>query len=294
MGREYFGDTREPFALTLGGEKLYFLTNPDHVNELYKNTTSFAFDKIVHELSLTFQVSNATMTKVFHRPSSDEEDIVSRTLQIKNPRRKSLAELNNDFWKQQLVPGPLYYDLQRTFLRYIQINLNRDKILSAYRASTGSTKSKPVMEVSLMSLCQGVLIDAALRAFLGDRILELEPTLVEDFIEFDCDNWKLWYKWPNSTKMFAAKNRLANSLQRWLALPEADRPGRSFIAEIFEKTQRALETPNEDLANILCLLIFVSVLLFSFVIRYLWKKLTHLVAARIQIRTKCVSGSLHT
>ncbi|KAF2014264.1 cytochrome P450 [Aaosphaeria arxii CBS 175.79] len=252
--RKYFGDTRAPFALTLGGEKMFFLTDPKQVADFHKNTTSLAFDKIAQELSTTFGVSQKTLQTTYRRPNSEEVDVPAKIMQIQNPRNKSLAELNNDFWKQQLVPGPLYYKLQDECLQYLDNSLKPESIAHNYK---GPTDEKGTT-VSLLRLMQDVLMDAALRAFFGDKMMELEPNLIRDFIDFDEDNWKLWYKWPDAKEMFAAKSKLSKSVQRWLNTPEEERPGAAFIVETFEKTQRAMGTPIEDLANILVLIIFVA------------------------------------
>ena len=244
----------------MGGEKLYFLTSPEDVSALYKNTESLAFDKIVHELSITFGVSRHAMDLVYRRPNSQVDDVVTQVMQIKNPRLKSLAQLNNDFWKQQLIPGDLYYQLQNSFATYIERSLTPSSLSGKFVRSSGYHGTKTV---SLLRLTQEVLIDAALRAFFGDTILDLEPDLIQDFLDFDEDNWKLWYKWPNAKDMFAAKSRVSRTLQRYLALPKEKRPGASFIVETMITTQRALGTSDEDLANVLCMVVFVYVILQS-------------------------------
>lgn len=252
---EYFNNTREPFAITLGGEKLYFLVSPNDVTNLYKNTTSLAFDRIVYELSITFGVSRDAMDNVYHRPTSEADDVVCQKLQIKNPQFKSLAQLNNDFWKQQLVPGETYYALQEKFLIYIekslQCNDNSPKFVVSSNMVTGQKT------VSLLRWTQEVLLDAALRAFFGDKILALEPDLPDHFLDFDDDNWKLWYKWPNAKKMHEAKSKVIKTLRRYLALPKEERPGAAYIVETMETTQRALGTSEEDIAKILCMVVFV-------------------------------------
>ena len=93
--------------------------------------------------------------------------------------------------------------------------------------------------------------------FFGGKVLELEPNLPKKFLDFDDDNWKLRYKWPNATKMHAVKSKLTKTLQRYLALPEEERPGAAHIVETMEATQRALGTYEEDIAKILCMVVFV-------------------------------------
>ena len=193
------------------------------------------------------------MDNVYRQPTSDVEDIVSKKLQMENPGLKSLAQLNNDFWKQQLVPGEMYYELQRKFLSYIEASLQTANG-SCNRVVLSSSEEKTV---SLLKWTQEVLLDAALRAFFGDKLLAIDPDLPKHFLEFDDDNWKLWYKWPNATKMHTAKSKLTKTLEHYLALPKKERPGAAYIVERMETTQRVLGTSEKDLAKILCMVIFV-------------------------------------
>lgn len=252
--REYLGNSREPFAITLAGEKIYFLVSPDDVSAAYKNTAALSFDKIVRELSITFGVSKDATDKVYRQPTSEVGDITSQKFETKKIRQKSLAQLNNEFWKQQLLPGDICYELQGKFLKHIEASLQLGNMSGQYVLSHDSISGKTV---SLLRWTQEVLLNAALRVFFGDRLVDLEPDLSRHFLEFDDDNWKLWYKWPNATKMHAAKSKLAKTLQRYLALPKEERPGAAFIVETMEKTQRALGMSEEDIAKILSMVIFV-------------------------------------
>lgn len=228
--------------------------SPADVSDAYKNTTSLTFDKVAHELSITFGVSKNSLDKVYRQPESDSDDIVSQKLQIKNPRLKSLAQLNNDFWKQQLLPGDIYHELQGKALRHIESSLRLQRMSGQYVLSSDSTGGKTV---SLLRWTQEVILDATFRVFFGDKIMELEPNLIRHFLDFDEDNWMLWYNWPNATKMHAAKSKLAETLQRYLAHPKEERPGAAYIVERMETSQRALGLSEEDIAKVLCMVVFV-------------------------------------
>jgi hypothetical protein len=108
-----------------------------------------------------------------------------------------------------------------------------------------------------MQLCQRVLIGSASNAFFGKILLEIEPSFVQDSIDFDEENWKLWYRWPRATRMYAAKDRMARSIERYLALGEEMRQDASFITRTFIKSQRALDVSDVDIAKVLCMLAFV-------------------------------------
>ncbi|KAH7090470.1 cytochrome P450 [Paraphoma chrysanthemicola] len=251
--RLYFRNTREPFALTLGGEKLYFLTAPEDVQAFFRNTSSLEFESVVYDLGITFGVSKEAMDLSYVKPISEADDRVSQALGTRNSRLKCLVDLNKEFWKMQLHPGDEYRKIQDAFLEEITEKLKHDQL------PTSSVRSSSAAEltVSLLTLCQRVLIESTLNAFFGKVLLRIEPSLVQDFLDFDEENWKLWYKWPKATKMNAAKDKMAKAIEHYLALGDETREDASFIIKTFIKSQRALDTSDADIAKVLCMLVFV-------------------------------------
>ena len=99
---------------------------------------------MVYELSITFEVSRDVMDKVYRQSASEVDGVVGQKLHIKNPRLKSLAQLNTDFWKLQLVTGNTYYEIQREFLKNIEMFLRSGNNSGQYVVSTNSTGGKTV------------------------------------------------------------------------------------------------------------------------------------------------------
>jgi hypothetical protein len=239
--------------LTLGGEKLYFLTAPEDVQFFFRNTSALEFENVVYELGITFGVSKDAMDKSYEKPSSEAEDRVSQALGTRNSRLKCLVDLNKEFWKMQLHPGEEYQNVQAVFLKEITEKLKHGGLPStSIRDASGSEKT-----VSLLTLCQRVLVESTLNAFFGKVLLETEPAMVQDFLDFDDENWTLWYKWPKASKMYMAKDRMAKAIERYLTLDDETREDASFIIKTFIKSQRALDTADGDIAKVLCMLVFV-------------------------------------
>lgn len=250
--RYYFKNTREPFVITLGGEKLYILTSPEDVTAAYKSTTQLTFDRVVYDLSITFGVTNAAMDKAYRKPTVDD-DVLSQNLLIPNPQLKSLTQLNSDFYKQQLHPGNKFDFLQSKFLHYIDKSLQTENLSSPYVLSSTLTEKT----VSLQSWCQNILLNAGTQAFFGEKILGMDPDLMQNFLDFDADNWKLWYKWPRAKTMHAAKAKVTKTLRKWLQLPMSERSDAAWLIKTMEATQRAIGIDEQDIATILTMVYFV-------------------------------------
>ncbi|KAF7862597.1 hypothetical protein EAF04_007470 [Stromatinia cepivora] len=125
--REYFGNTREPFAITIMGQQIYVVTNPDDLPTLYKSTSTLTFDGFIQDF---FEKEGVT-------PEAIE---IMFTKQAKS-QKKVLAHAGEDFFKQQLQPGghlqPLFNSIQSKISECIQWNkLSHKTILS----TTGRTK----------------------------------------------------------------------------------------------------------------------------------------------------------
>ncbi|PSN66567.1 cytochrome P450 [Corynespora cassiicola Philippines] len=246
--RNYVG-SREPFAITLVTRKMYFVVDPEDAANVYKNTTSFVFDKVVQSLQRTFGISDETMTATWkpgydHAASGEKIDDHDKARKLSS---KSLGELSMDFWRMQTVGTEGYNDLETKFSRYINILLSEQVDRAASNAGS----------IRLSHLTNVVLVGAALRALFGESLLEMQPDLVETYVAFDTESWKLWFKWPFAKTMYERKALLENALKRWVEIPLERRPGRSFLIDTVERTQRGLGTSTSDLAKIMNLIIFV-------------------------------------
>jgi hypothetical protein len=89
MCREYFGNSREPFAITVMGEELYIITSPDDILAVYKETIALDFDLIIKEIMVDFGVNAQTLDKMFDHNASD----------------KHLMYLSHANFKLQMNPG---------------------------------------------------------------------------------------------------------------------------------------------------------------------------------------------
>lgn len=179
-------------------------------------------------------------------PSSKEDDKVQMVAGVDNPGLKSLADLSMDFWKAQ-VAGMEYGAVEAKFARLLSEEVTKE----VARAEESATAIK------MLPLVQRVFLSAGMRAFFGERLLEIDPDFVAKFIAFDDERWKLWSRWPFSKKMFANKRRMGESLETWLQRPRNERGEMGYLVDVVEKTQLAIGTPVDDLAKIMNLLIFM-------------------------------------
>ena len=243
--REYFGNTREPSALTLGGDKIHFLTDAEDVAAVCKNTSTFIFDRVVYELSIQFGVSPEGTAKIHGKPASSEDDVVCTKLQIKNPQLKTLQHLNSEFFKKQLHPGDQYDTMLAKYTKSFDCSLHPKNLRSALPELSGCDRTVK----SLLHWTRDTFMASSLEILFGNRIQELDPNVIKKFLIFDEDNWKVWYRWPVPGRTYKAKNSVIETLRAYLNLQHEQRPGATFLIKIIEDSQRALGLSDQDIAT---------------------------------------------
>ena len=96
-----------------------------------------------------------------------------------------------------------------------------------------------------------------LRHFLGDALFGLDPNLRQDLVDFDDNNWMVWYKWPNASLMKTPKARVLRTFEMFLRLPKEKRLGAAWIIETMEDSQRQLGMRDSDIAAVIMKLLWV-------------------------------------
>ena len=110
-------DSRQHYALTIAGEKLYVITATDDVSAIHKNTKSLSFDGFVQNLMATMTAEPATIAKLYHRPSMHE---MSPIAQNANPKA--------DHYISQPSPGQKLDTLNYKFLEHMDKELDLGRL----------------------------------------------------------------------------------------------------------------------------------------------------------------------
>ena len=243
FARKYFHDSREPFILNILGEKLVILTSPDDLSEVYRNTSTLTFDGLVRTIHKgVANVSPEGFKTLWRTPAEGYEPLHP------NPMGKVLVHYGNDIQHAQLLPGQRLEDLTHSFLRLIQENMRWNH----FRETSVLKSNADEKVVSLHHWCLEVLVDSATRAFFGEYLLELEPSLTQTFKAWDENSWMMTYQYP----LFLAKaavqprDRLINALTQYFEAPQEKRKGEVYLVRELEDEQRHAGLSNSDSARI--------------------------------------------
>lgn len=239
-GRQYFGNTREPFTLTVMGEELYVITSPEHVLAVYKETSALDFDSIVQDILGDFGVKKETSNKMFERNYGD----------------KNWMDLAHANFKLQMHPGEKLEVLQSTFLGNIDRSLRWENVSGPMVQETANDGNE--LTISLWEWCGHVLVDSATRAFFGDALYKTTPDLLKDFFVFDEESWKLPYQYPHwaAREMYDSKAKGEAAFEKYLALPKDQREDASWIVKELESGMESLGIEEPDQKSPLIFLLY--------------------------------------
>ena len=196
---------------------------------------------------LSFGCSRASIDKLWLIPGHDSAVPLNP-----NPMQKPLVWLCEGFYRQQLYPGQQLDTLQMQFMKNIDRSVSWNYLSAEYVLSS-SAKFK---RVSLLRWCRHAIVNATTDTFFGDRLLEIEPNLVEKFHEFDENSWKLLYKLPNSLcgDMRAAKKVAVDAITQYFNLPKEKRKGEAWLVRNLEDEMRNAGIDGDDLAKFVTML----------------------------------------
>ncbi|MCJ1471274.1 hypothetical protein MMC07_009922, partial [Pseudocyphellaria aurata] len=260
-GRKYFKNTREPFLITLVGEKLAILTAPQDVAAMWKNTETLSFDPFFREIYGAFGVtSDATHTMCqtpSELPRTGDAEKQTTMFRSENPMHKSMSHLQMDIFRMQLHPGEKLDSLGVKFMGYINRHLQWESLQGDYVLS--SSTNSTMKTISLYKWTRDVLVDSATRTFCGEKILEIDPMLAKHLYEFDACSWKLICHYPQflAKDVLSVKKKIVSALVAYLELPKADRLDASWMFQTLESEQRQLGIDNADIASAMLLVFWV-------------------------------------
>ncbi|KAK8047542.1 hypothetical protein PG996_015606 [Apiospora saccharicola] len=245
-GRKYFGDSKEPYSVWIAGTRIYICTSPDDVADLYRNTTTISMHTVIEDMYRWIGVSDSGFRAMFAIDASAQHNIGLRT-------PEAPAVMINEYHRQQTKQGELFDDLLHT--RIIpEFEKELRCIIDGSSPSIVSRSSNGVV-VSLLQLCTSAFQSSTTTAFLGRKIWEVNPNLLQSFMVWERTNWKYLFQMPAlmSQDMLKARDDIINSFVSYLEIPETERDDRNFFVKSIETMMRDVGCNEKDMAKVLML-----------------------------------------
>ena len=244
LTREHFKRSSETYQITFPGHQLYLMTSPEQIAKIYRNTTELTFDTFIRDTLMALGASPSAVDKWI--PPRAAMDDLHHSTSVPDQLSSDFTHVGERLCQRQLLPGKELETLQKTFMEGIHDALLWNKVTPKITVQSFPDSRR----ISLLGWCREVLLEAATRAFFGDRLLHIDPNLFQSFFKFDSSSWKLNYGYPRilSQDMYAARDNIIAALETYFKLPSSERPGTSFLIDSFEKEMRQLDICDKDIA----------------------------------------------
>ncbi|KAA6409239.1 MAG: cytochrome P450 [Lasallia pustulata] len=242
-GRQYLGNTDEPFTLTIAGERIYIVFSPEDVSAVYRNNTTLEFDTHVQGLFKSFDGSSDGIRKLrtpYH--SKETESISAIDSDALPPSQDSVGLYIRQSYKQQLQPGDKLNVLE------VKIMLSLTKSLDAVHEKC---MSQGETTLSIIQLTKATLLDAGTAALYGDQLISISPDFITHFSAFDTNSWMLLYHYPAplAAPCNIPKRKVLSAFTAFFSLPHSSRSEVAQFLQTIEAEQRKISLSNADIAS---------------------------------------------
>lgn len=245
--RSNYDYDRPPFSITLAGQKHYVVTSPSDVTAVYKTSSTLTMEMFLRDLMFSFDVSAYGTDRSFETLPKAES----------NPNGKSLCEVAVIYYRHQLFASGI---LGETVAQMIPLFDNHVSWQGVKRSSALKELASldKYAKVSLLRWCQETVLDVAVRKIFGNGLVDMNPTLLDDFIRFDTLSWKLLYRFPKifRKEVDAARDKIVDMVGTYLDLPEEQRPDTSFMVRADIAEQKRAGLPKKDMMKHMTLLLW--------------------------------------
>ncbi|KAI0894405.1 cytochrome P450 [Annulohypoxylon nitens] len=204
-GRQYFGNTKEVFTITVLGQEYYIVTRPSNILEVFRETNKLDYDAIAKDYMESAGMTVANNDRLFDR---------------KDASKHAIDRLHDNV-KLQLHPGEKLDMLQKRILQNLDRSLQFNKLPSpAILSSTEEAKT-----MSLWKWCSHVFVEATTTSFYGKSIYAVWPDVVDDTLDFDAEAWKLDSGYPRfaARRMYSLKEKSQKAFADYAAQPSEKR-----------------------------------------------------------------------
>ncbi|KAI0186879.1 cytochrome P450 [Xylaria flabelliformis] len=179
------------------------------------------------------------------------DEFAEHNIDMAHPQAPAI--MINEYHRRQTKPGELFNDLlhKRTITQ----------IHEALQAISDGT-SRSIMEqsgdrvtISLLQLCTELFLRGTTTSFLGNKIWEVNPDLLDSFMVWERTNWKYMFQLPDiiSGDMLQARDDIIDSFTRYLCIPQEDRRDSNYFVKSIETMMRDVGCSEQDMARVLML-----------------------------------------
>ena len=224
------------------------ITDPRDVNEIYNNKGSLSYENFLRGIMSEFGTSAQGVEKILQR-----KPIYSNG----NPVNKfqSISQIAHDLQVRQTQGNDLKI-LGEYFCAFLQEILVVETMTARNANVSAIDESDRSCILSLRRFTAEVFINGGQKAYFGEALSAINPSLPYRLIEFDELSWQVFYQYPKylRRRLNKVSEEILDSLRKYLELPTEKRQGKAWFTIALEKEYRKADMTNEDIASQMLLL----------------------------------------
>ena len=245
---------------------MVIVRNSHDVPLVWKSTKALTFDYFAQSMHRGIGVPESSISLIWEEDPTRFYHGLEKSKPFfirENPLRKKYFDIQEDWIKEQLQPGPRMDEVQKVLTDSIVSTILRNSSSPYYIRSTELGEKT----VSLFDWCRHTLVKTASEAFLGPSIFNIDADFVQHYIEWDNTSWKVAYRHPQflARDMQRARQRLIDVFMKFYSLSAQERPRISWLFDRMQSEQQMLGLPIQAVSAISILMLWGYVLVF-----FLW------------------------
>ena len=238
----HFGNSREPYSITIGRQRVYVISSPEEAQNLYNNK-ALSWVRYVQELYGWIGMPKTNIEKLW--PSTSLGISKGSEPAKLTPRQKIL-----EYRHHHLLPGESLDKLSETFRSYLDKELQWQNLTIDNPYLRGS--SSDWVDLALLDWNTEIFVRTITELYWGKSMFRVAPQLINSLRKWEKCNWKYLYNLPSflSKDTATAKNELLQGFTQYFGLPKSQRPDAMNPVIAIEGELRSLDFNDSDVAKV--------------------------------------------
>ncbi len=241
--RLHFRNSKEPYCITVAGQRIYILTCPEDVQDVYKHTSSISWSRFVQDLYRWIGIAQPNIDKLWCAPTDEAKALHPQ-------RRLPPIQMVEEYQMHQLLPGGKLEDVAKMFVK----QLDRAVCWQGLTANSPYVleSSPESVKVFLLGWTEQVFISITTEIFWGKSIWKISPGLIDTFLKWENTTWKYVFQLPRflSKDMYTARDQLIDAFTNYYGQANGNRADANWYVNKAEAEYRDLSFNDHDLAKV--------------------------------------------
>ena len=250
----YFGRTHEPFTIQVGPERIYIVTNPQDVSEVYRKPDTLDWSGHLNTILTNFGCTDDFIRLGRTKPGEGNVPLIPND--PINPRQLPLIAFIEKTYHKQLMPGAQMTIMSEIFIRSLHESTDplRSSCFDLFKVKVPSGRTV----LSLKKLCEYTLLHAGIDSFFGRELRQIDPDLVEKMVVFNKHSWMLFYGLPTyfAEAVKVPQRSLMKTFEAFTKLPEHERQSQSWGVQQILIAQENVGVDLQSRAAILLMILW--------------------------------------